>query len=306
MGMKDQLPDSCPESIFRNDHLRLMDAGMSNNLPIYPLIRPGRDVDVIIAFDASADIKQENWLSVVDGYAKQRGIKGWPVGAGWPKPNSSIEDAENALREPQNITDDQATKKLNKAKSNGSGKSPFDQKSSANTDLGYCNVWVGTTEERTSNEEPPPSKRLFDPPHSEDHSESDFHLLRPDAGIAVVYFPLLPNPDAADVPPKPQTRPRAAAHSMRQDASQTKDPEQPLAPHPNSIDPEVDDFLSTWNFIYTPEQIDSVVGLARANFSHGEEQTRRVVRAVYERKKSDRLNKEAQEHRKQMEGFVPL
>jgi phospholipase A2 len=306
MGMKDQLPDSCPESIFRNDHLRLMDAGMSNNLPIYPLIRPGRDVDVIIAFDASADIKQENWLSVVDGYAKQRGIKGWPVGAGWPKPNSSIEDAENALREPQNITDDQATKKLNKAKSNGSGKSPFDQKSSANTDLGYCNVWVGTTEERTSNEEPPPSKRLFDPPHSEDHSESDFHLLRPDAGIAVVYFPLLPNPDAPDVPPKPQTRPRAAAHSMRQDASQTKDPEQPLAPHPNSIDPEVDDFLSTWNFIYTPEQIDSVVGLARANFSRGEEQTRRVVRAVYERKKSDRLNKEAQEHRKKMEGFVPL
>lgn len=66
-GMKDQLPDSCPESIFRNDHLRLMDAGMSNNLPIYPLIRPGRDVDIIVAFDASADVKQENWLSVVDG-----------------------------------------------------------------------------------------------------------------------------------------------------------------------------------------------------------------------------------------------
>jgi phospholipase A2 len=306
MGMKDQLPDSCPESIFRNDHLRLMDAGMSNNLPIYPLIRPGRDVDVIIAFDASADIKQENWLSVVDGYAKQRGIKGWPVGAGWPKANASLEDAENALREPQNITDNQANAKLNKAKSNDSNNSPSDQKPSDSTDLGYCNVWVGTTEERTSNDEPPPSKRLFDPLHSEDHSESDFHLMRPDAGIAVVYFPLLPNPDAPDLPPKPQIRPRAASQSMRQDVSNTKDPEEPLAPKPNSIDPDVDDFLSTWNFIYTPEQIDSVVGLARANFSQGEEQTRRVVRAVYERKKSDRLNKEAQEHRKKMEGFVPL
>ncbi|KAJ5753453.1 uncharacterized protein N7511_007606 [Penicillium nucicola] len=306
MGMKDKLPDSCPESIFRNDHLRLMDAGMSNNLPIYPLLRPGRDVDVIIAFDASADIKQENWLSVVDGYAKQRGIKGWPVGAGWPRANSSIEDTENALREPQNITDDQASKKLNEAIKHGSKKSASDQKASDSTDLGYCNVWVGTTEERTSNEEPPPSKRLFNPSHSEDHSESEFHLMRPDAGVAVVYFPLLPNPDAPDVPPKPQVRPRAAAQSMRQDASQTKDPEQPLAPKPSSIDPEVDDFLSTWNFIYTPEQIDSVVGLARANFSHGEEQTRRVIRAVYERKKTDRLNKEAQEHRKKMEGFVPL
>lgn len=305
-GMKDQLPDSCPESIFRNDHLRLMDAGMSNNLPIYPLIRPGRDVDVIVAFDASADVKQENWLSVVDGYARQRGIKGWPVGAGWPK-ESNLEDAQTALRESQNITDEQLNAKLSNAQEEGSrdNKTATGRKPQGGTDLGYCNVWVGSTEERTSTEEPPSSKRLFDP-RSEDHSDADFHLMRPDAGIAVVYFPLIPNPSAPDVPPKPQIRPRAAVQSLRQDASQTKDPEQPLAPHPNSIDPDVDDFLSTWNFIYTPEQIDSVVGLAKANFSQGEEQTRRVVRAVYERKKSDRLQKEAQEHRKKLEGFVPL
>jgi phospholipase A2 len=305
MGMKDQLPGSCPESIFRNDHLRLMDAGMSNNLPIYPLIRPGRDVDVIVAFDASADVKQENWLSVVDGYARQRGIKGWPVGAGWPK-ESSIEEAESALRESQNITNKELDDKLLSAQDkNSDNQTATDRKPKGGTDLSYCNVWVGSTEERTSNEEPPPSKRLFEL-HSDDPSESDFHLMRPDAGIAVVYFPLIPNPSAPDVPPKPQTRPRAAAQSLRQDASQTKDPEQPLAPHPNSIDPAVDDFLSTWNFIYTPEQIDSVVGLAKANFLQGEEQTRRVVRAVYERKKSDRLQKEAEEHRKSMEGFVPL
>jgi phospholipase A2 len=306
MGMKDKLPDSCPESIFRNDHLRLMDAGMSNNLPIYPLIRPGRDVDVIVAFDASADVKQENWLSVVDGYARQRGIKGWPVGAGWPK-DSSLEEAESALRESQNITNKELDDKLSGAQDRNSSdnQTATGQKPKGGTDLGYCNIWVGSTEERTSNEEPPPSKRLFEP-HGEDHSDSEFHLMRPDAGIAVVYFPLIPNPSAPDAPPKPQIRPRAAVQSLRQDASQTKDPAQPLAPRPNSIDPDVDDFLSTWNFIYTPEQIDSVVGLAKANFSEGEEQTRRVVRAVYERKKSDRLQKEAQEHRKKMEGFVPL
>lgn len=305
-GMKEKLPDSCPESIFHDDHLRLMDAGMSNNLPIYPLIRPGRDVDVIVAFDASADVKQENWLSVVDGYARQRGIKGWPVGAGWPKAGS-IENAEHVLRESQNITDKQLSEKLAHAQQEGArdNKQATGQKPQGGTDLGYCNVWVGSTEERTSDEEPPPSKRLFDP-RSEDHSDADFHLMRPDAGIAVVYFPLIPNPSAPDVPSKPQMRPRAAVQSMRQDASQTKDPEQPLAPRPNSIDPDVDDFLSTWNFIYTPEQIDSVVGLAKANFSQGEEQTRRVIRAVYERKKSDRLQKEAQEHRKKLEGFVPL
>ena len=58
---------------------------MSNNLPIYPLLRKDRNVDIIVCFDASADIEQENWLSVVESYAKQRGVRGWPVGAGWPR-----------------------------------------------------------------------------------------------------------------------------------------------------------------------------------------------------------------------------
>ena len=52
LGLKGQLPPTCPESIHSESHLRLMDAGMSNNLPIYPLLRPGRGIDVIVAFDA--------------------------------------------------------------------------------------------------------------------------------------------------------------------------------------------------------------------------------------------------------------
>lgn len=305
MGMKGQLPASCPESIFRSSHLRLMDAGMSNNLPIYPLIRPGRDVDVIVAFDASADIKQENWLSVVDGYARQRGIKGWPIGAGWPKQSESLQATEEAIRESQNISEKRADEKMADAQSQNPHHSK-DSTKAADSDLGYCNVWVGTKEERISEDEPPPSKRLFHPEQAEDHSDSEFHLMQPEAGIAVVYFPLIPNASAPDLPPAPKTRPLSAAQSMKQNEPSAKDPEQPLAPHPNSIDPEVDDFLSTWNFIYTPEQIDSVVGLARANFSEGKEQVRRVVRAVYERKKNDRLRKEEEEARKKLEGFVPL
>ena len=57
---------------------------MSNNLPLYPLLRRDRRVDIIICFDASADIKRENWLSVAGNYARQRGVRRWPVGAGWP------------------------------------------------------------------------------------------------------------------------------------------------------------------------------------------------------------------------------
>ncbi|KAJ5646015.1 hypothetical protein N7490_002387 [Penicillium lividum] len=305
IGMKDQLPESCPESIFQSSHLRLMDAGMSNNLPIYPLLRPGRDVDIVVAFDASADIKRENWLSVVDGYAKQRGVMGWPVGAGWPRMDTSLEAAEEALREPQNITEDKVNQKMSEAQNKPENQPGASKKnrSGHDSDLGYCNVWVGTTEERTSKDEPPPSKRLFNPDTTTDHSESDFHLMRPDAGIAVVYFPLIPNPSAPELPPATNNRPLAAAHSMQ---SEAKEKEDGPIPQPNTINPDVDDFLSTWNFVYSPDQIDSVVGLAKANYSEGHEQVRRVVRAVYERRKADRLRREEEEARKRMEGFVPL
>lgn len=326
MGMEDQLPPSCPKSIFKSEHLRLMDAGMSNNLPIYPLLRPGRDVDVIVAFDASADIKRENWLSVVDGYARQRGIKGWPMGAGWPRDDSKLKDTTEALREPQNISEGAVNERIVAAQDNDKHchghevripmateasqetKTAVDRPAAQDTDLDYCNVWVGTKEERVSSGEPPPSKRLFHPQHT-DHSESDFHLMSPDAGIAVVYFPLLPNPSAPDLPPtsalsKPRSNPSKT--SQAQSSAKVSDPARPVAPHAGSINPDVDDFLSTWNFVYTPEQIDSVVGLAKANFAQGEDQVKRVVRAVYERKKSDRLRREAAEDRRRMEGYVPL
>lgn len=262
LGLQGLLPPTCPESIFRDDYLELMDAGMSNNLPIYPLLRKGRDVDIIICFDASADIKQENWLSVADGYAKQRGVKGWPIGAGWPKARDEtkteigaadaataqqaagkIAEAREKQRELQN-----STKAVVNQSEHDSNNRKEENKNKNETDLGYCNVWVGTTMERQSDTEPPQSKRVS--------SDADWQLLAPDAGITVVYFPFLPNPEV------------------------------------EGVDPNTSPYLSTWNFIYTTEEIDKVVALARANFEAGREQTKRTVRAVYERKKARRIEAE--------------
>ena len=157
--------------------------------------------------------------------------------------------------------------------------------SESQDDLTYCNVWVGTTQEKISEDEPPPSKRLFHP-QTADHKESEFRLMRPDAGIALVYLPLLPNPSAPDLPSSSHSRPYSPS-------STAKPSERPISPR--SIDPDVDDFLSTWNFVYTPEQIDAVVGLAKANFVQGEDKMKLVVRAVYERKRFDRLRREREE-----------
>jgi phospholipase A2 len=257
--MQGKLPETAPESIYESSHLQLMDAGMSNNLPIYPLLRPGRDVDILVAFDASADIKTENWLSVADGYARQRGIKGWPMGVGWPKGTDTAEKAAGQLEEAQASTVAEATSKIDDAKAEqvehlkDVEKAPAETSNSKDTndagDLGYCTIWVGTTEERSSATDDVPSKAV----------EEDWQLMKPDAGIAVVYFPFLSNPKV------------------------------------EGVDPVTSDYMSTWNFVYTPEDIDNVVALSRANFDEGREKTRRCVRAVYERKKKRREDKEKAE-----------
>lgn len=264
-GMKDVLPKTCPESIFKSDHLQVMDAGMSNNLPIYPLLRPGRDVDVLVVFDASADVKTENWLSVVDGYAKQRGIKSWPVGTGWPKKTTSSKQNAEAYEKATASNPQEAAQKLAEARDKNRAATAERRKQSDNQavsrtsdpegdadDLSYCNIWIGTQLERDSTEEPPPSKRI-----SWNNPEDDtFQLMEPDATTAVIYFPLLPNPK---VP---------------------------------GVDPDKTDFMSTWNFIYKPEEVDKVVELAKTNFESGADQTKRTIKAIYERKKKEREARE--------------
>ena len=262
-GMREQLPKRCPESTHDSKQIQLMDAGMSNNLPIYPLLRPGRNVDIVVAFDASADIKKDNWLRVTDGYARQRGIKGWPVGIGWPKDtNVGPEKTGQEVSEASQASTKVASDKLEQAKTQAGSeqqsegktekakKNPNDEKSSrteqAKKTLGYCTVWVGSKEERTSDSEPPQSKAV----------EDGWALMQPHAGIAVIYFPFMANPDV------------------------------------EGVDPEKSDFLSTWNFIYTPENIDKVVELARANFKAGEQKTKMAIRAIYERKRNERLERD--------------
>jgi cytosolic phospholipase A2 len=253
VGMKHLLPKTCPESLFKTDHIKLMDAGMSNNLPIYPLLRPGRGVDVIIAFDASADIRASNWLAVTDGYARQRGIKAWPIGAGWPTKQSVPADNAAQLDEMHASSVQEAATSLNEAKDHEitqpHDKKTLQKKKDVEEEVGYCAVWVGSTAERAEDTEPPRSKQV----------QEDFELMDPSAGVAVIYMPFVPNPEV------------------------------------EGVDPDTSDFMSTWNFIYTPEDIDKVVALARANYNEGQERIKRTVRAVYERKKKLRCERESGE-----------
>ena len=118
---------------------------MSNNLPLYPLLRRDRNIDIIVCFDASADIKQENWLSVAEGYAKQRGVRGWPVGAGWPEVEDETKTEVDAA---DAATAQQAAGKIAETREEQRGRlqrnykdhiAKNETKNSGTTDLGYCN-----------------------------------------------------------------------------------------------------------------------------------------------------------------------
>ena len=277
LGMRKQLSASTPESVFKSEYLELMDAGMSNNLPIYPLLRQGRHVDIIVCFDASADIEQANWLAVADGYAKRRGIEGWPVGVGWPTKNGAPNDDINAEQETVNAATTQqleaqrhsesevkqesinvVTKTKEKEKETQNALKEYGDDDYEQSDLTYCNVWVGSIDPQS-----PESKRIL----NDSSTEPTISLLE-HAGITMIYFPFRPN---AKVP---------------------------------GLDPDSSPFLSTWNFIYSPEEINSVVQLARANFDEGKELTRRAIRAVYERKKASRLAAEREGNVRRWSGYA--
>lgn len=185
------------------------------------------------------------------------------MGAGWPKESSSTEQTTTELDQAENATAAEAESKIEDAKaeqeerleavSRKGGKDPKSKgvEGEDPKGLGYCTVWVGTTEEREHTDQ-------STTPQAKEEAE-DWQLMQPDAGIAVVYLPFLSNPKV------------------------------------EGINPMTNAFMSTWNFIYTPEDVDNVVRLARANFEEGRERTRKTVRAVYERKKMIREEREAKE-----------
>ncbi|KJR81803.1 phospholipase A2 [Sporothrix schenckii 1099-18] len=305
-----QLPVTVPPGLFARKHIQLMDAGMSNNLPLYPFLRPGRGVEVVVVFDASADIRKDNWLCVADGYARRRGIKGWPVGVGWPPaddppektaqqlkdagasaeatPDDKIEQAkaDQAAHQRQNETGSTTTTTKKDKRMGGAigkqGSREAENAKAAAKELGYCTVWVGSTAEKVSTAQEAAETEAAQSGDKEDKKgtkqvemappideSTQWRLTAPDAGLTLVYLPYLAN--EAKVP---------------------------------GVDPATSDFMSTWNFVYQPEEVDKAVALARANFNEGADQIRATVRAVYERKKQMRLAAEERHKRERLRRLV--
>ncbi|KAI5301504.1 hypothetical protein KEM55_001687, partial [Ascosphaera atra] len=305
-GMKEKLPSTAPESIFNSEGLRLTDAGMSNSSPTFPLLRKGRDVDVILALDSSAKIGDCTAFSAIDGLNVQRGLKGWPIGKDWPDKNTTPEQIAETIQSVAAQQNKEAEENLSRSKQeeknqhidkvqecqqdkNEVTSRDFVERPEGET-VDYCNVFIGHASERHAPPgHPPPWKFEFDLPRS--HASSSqyptqspssplFMPSQPNPMKTILYMPLLPNPAAPPLQPTRPTGPETQGPSgeakkndveKKEEAdkdsgllakafsftSSAKSGEEEKEKKPRSIDPQTEKFMSTWNFEYTPEQVDA-------------------------------------------------
>lgn len=191
-----KLSDDKSTTLYYSEEIDLLDAGCDNNIPFYPLLRKGRDVDLIIAFDLSADIESAPHLQRAEGYAKRRGIVGWPSGAAWPPSTDSDK----------------------------------------NYTLGTCTVFTTASSEEAVSD-----------------SQSAVEYPERINPITVAYFPLINN--------------------ERYDAD---------------FDPQTAEFCSTWNFVYTSDQVAKLAGLAEVNWRDNVDKVKQAMKDIWERKRSRR------------------
>ncbi|KAL9552456.1 hypothetical protein MBANPS3_003755 [Mucor bainieri] len=230
------------ESLVESELIGLMDAGMDNNLPFYPLLRQGRDVDIILAIDLSAEIQEAPYFDRAEGYVKRRGIKGWPVGAGWPR-----KEAEEA-HESEKLEADPVKVEHQKKPSTATDSSKQQQQESQKSKyaLDTCTVFASSSSETI-------------PSNSDDDDASATTTSYPENvnPITLVYFPLIVN--------------------------ENYDPE---------FDPQTAEFCSTWNFVYSSEQVNKLHGLGEANVKDNLEKVRKVIKETWKRKRDERLKRE--------------
>ena len=70
----------CNDSPIKDDKtISLVDAGIDCNLPFHPLLRPARNMDIIIVYDASAGVQGAPELVRAQDYAKRNGLKFPPI-----------------------------------------------------------------------------------------------------------------------------------------------------------------------------------------------------------------------------------
>ncbi|KIM27647.1 hypothetical protein M408DRAFT_329861 [Serendipita vermifera MAFF 305830] len=284
-GMDGQLREGSPKDITSRDMLGFMLAEL--NIPYYPLLR--RNVDCIIALDASAD-SQDLWFTRAEEYANKMGISTWPKGARWPaelneevspeaaqsdeastspkvpkdddgsgdseKNRRLAESQESQVREQTERQKDREERTIPEPTGTTEAEvpTPTSESTSANSETSVEEVQDGlTVRSIQACSIWIGSSKVDDAEQSRFDDLTEEQLAEKD-GIGIVYMPLVPNPAIPGWDP----------------AS-----------------------ISTWRREMDPKETDKLFEVAKMNLKEGDEKIRRLLKAMWLRKKR------AREHREQ-------
>ncbi|KAG8842230.1 hypothetical protein FRB91_004298, partial [Serendipita sp. 411] len=249
------------------------------NIPYYPLLR--RDVDCIIALDASAD-SQDLWFTRAEEYATRRGISTWPKGARWPvelnaqqsstpSPSASTggdggqndTDPNRRLAESQESQVKEQTERQKERESRPIPDRPNTSQAEITPTLPHETVDEPRgTPDSMSNEGDGVDQRSLQAcsiwigsSKSSEADQSRFEDLTEEElaerdGIGIVYMPLIPN--------------------------------EKVAP---GWDPSG---ISTWRREMDPEETQRLLDVAKANMLEGDEKIRKLLKAMWIRKRRAR------------------
>ncbi|KAJ1928566.1 hypothetical protein IWQ60_001941 [Tieghemiomyces parasiticus] len=286
--------DSEPTTLYDSQQLCLMDAGMNNNLPFYPLLRPERGVDAVLLFDASSDIDETPWFERAEEYAKHFGIARWPRGAApWPRPSSATDPTEAGS--------DKEKSKAATAEGQGEEKATAERKAKEGGDDDIKGEGVDGS--RLSRVAMDPiaqdgSATLTDRPNpfADGHRCAVFTgSSTTEAGMPAFAEPgdqasATSNQPAGPHPSSPTPAPGDAVAEPATVSDPVTLVYYPLLANPEyevaDFDPATVDFCSTYNFSYTPDQVKNLADLSRCNFNQELETLRSTLRDVWKRKKA--------------------
>ncbi|KIJ39940.1 hypothetical protein M422DRAFT_75814 [Sphaerobolus stellatus SS14] len=259
-GLTGQLRTGSPDEVTEQDTLGFMDAGAELNIPYYPLLR--RNIDCIIALDASAD-SQDLWFKRAEELAIKRGLSTWPRGARWP---IEVFQSNDIPREETSIEKDAAETANRDLAEKQESELTLQTERQADSERRELHVNGDPGAQQTSRTaSASASKTGVAPLNScevwigtskpEDSEAARLEEIEEESlskrdGIGIVYMPLVPNEKAA-----PQFDPSA---------------------------------VSTWRREVSPEESQNILEIAEANFTEGVPKIRKLLRAIWLRKKRDR------------------
>ncbi|KAK0553380.1 hypothetical protein OC846_002540 [Tilletia horrida] len=268
--------------------IKLMDSGLSNNLPSHVLMHPGRNVDVIIAFDASSDVQKGAAIQRIHEFGRDRGLR-------FRLRQAPGEESE----------DDSSQRRSNETPSQGASTASLHPDGAENGPQHGSDTW----REARSDLSPRDTAGRAHSSHTAVHQESlaGDKIDDPAEQIRRKF-----GPKYAQVLDGWRVRPSFGADAVagvdddwvdveEEEAMFAREPDVrmiycPLLPNARipDFDPSTSAFSTSYNLVWTPEQVETLVSCTKHNVEdYALDVIRDVMREVYESKKQRRLQRQS-------------